>query len=51
MTKSRYMRWTGNVARMEENCIYCLVENLKESDYYEVLGVDGSIILKCSLKK
>jgi len=40
------MRWVGHIARMRKSRgVYrVLVENLRERDYFEDLGVDGRII-------
>ena len=35
----------------ESKCIKCYVGSLREGDHLENLGVDGMIILKCSVRK
>jgi hypothetical protein len=46
--KSRRIRWAGHVALMEQMRIAftILIENLKERNHLEHLGVDGKIISK-----
>jgi hypothetical protein len=46
--KSRRLRWTGHVARMEERrgAYKVLVEKLEGKNHLEDPGVDGRIILK-----
>jgi hypothetical protein len=48
MIKSKKTRWARLVARLRamKNSYKILVENLKERDHSEVLGVDGRIMLK-----
>jgi hypothetical protein len=46
-SKSRRMMWAGHVARtreMRETTFW--LENVKERDYSEDLGIDGKIILE-----
>jgi hypothetical protein len=51
--RSRRMRWAGHVAWMGEmrNAYSILMENLKEKDYSEELGLDAKITLKYILEK
>jgi hypothetical protein len=42
--KSRRMRWAGHVARMGEKHIVFWLENLKERDHLEDLGIDGKVL-------
>jgi len=53
VSKSRSMRWAGNVARMGQmrNAYKIFVEILKSTDHAEDLGVDGRIILEWILVK
>jgi hypothetical protein len=48
LIKSRRMRWAGHVARVGERV---LLRNLKESNSFEVLGVDRRMLLKRNLMK
>jgi hypothetical protein len=53
VTKSKRMRWTGQVARMVEvkkHTKFC-PENMKGKDHSEDLGVDWKIILEWILEK
>jgi hypothetical protein len=47
------MRWAGHVARRGEgrDAYRILVENLRDRDHLEELGVDGTIVLRWILKK
>jgi hypothetical protein len=51
--KSRRMRRAGHVARMGEmrNAHKILVGNLKQREHSEDLGVGGSMIVVCRLRK
>jgi len=53
VTKSRWMKWVGHVARMEEtkNAYKMLVENLKRRDYSLDVDVDRRLILEWILGK
>lgn len=46
--RSRRMRWAGSCGThgAEETCMLGFGENIKESDRFEDLSVDGSTILK-----
>lgn len=47
------MRRAGHVTRVEEmrNAYNFFSENLKGTDHFEVLGLVGKVIFKCSLRK
>ena len=52
VTKSRRMRWAGNVARMgARRVVYRVLVGKPERDYLEDPGVDGRIILRWILRK
>jgi hypothetical protein len=48
VTKSKRMRWTGHVTRMENRrgAAGLWWENLREGDHLEDVGIDGKKILK-----
>jgi hypothetical protein len=48
MTKSKRMRWAGHVARMEKEEVHTGFwwKDLRLTDHFEDLDVDGKIILK-----
>jgi hypothetical protein len=51
--KYRRMRWAGRVTHgRQERCIkgFCLGD-LRESDHFEDIGIDGSVILQWNFKK
>ena len=51
--KSRRLRWTGHVARMEEgrSAFKILTGKPQERDLWGGLGVDGRTILEWTLKR
>ena len=50
--KSRRLRWTGHVARMEEGrSAFKILQNLQKRDLWGCLGVDGRTILEWTLKR
>jgi hypothetical protein len=53
VTKSRRMRWAGNVARMGGQEMYTRFwwEHLRERDRFEDPSVDGRMILRWILRK
>jgi hypothetical protein len=51
--KSRRLRWTGHVARMEDrrDAYRVLVGKPEERNHLEDPGIDGRIILKCIFER
>jgi hypothetical protein len=43
--RSRVMKWTKPVARVEEKCIHRLIWNLKERSHLKDMSVEGTMIL------